>query len=113
MRHRAPLANPDDLIRRIYSYVAYRLGDGPDAEDVTSEVFERALRYRASYSRGKGSPEAWILGIARRAVEGFNPGPVPVDQTDEVVAQGDLASEAAVRLDLHTALAGLDPRDRD
>jgi len=37
-----PLANPEPLIRRVYAYVAYRLGDGPDAEDVTSQVFERA-----------------------------------------------------------------------
>src|SRR5918999_4894134 len=51
---RDPLANPEPLIRRVYSYVAYRLGDGPDAEDVTSDVFERALRYRESYDRQKG-----------------------------------------------------------
>ena len=38
---------PSELIRRLYAYVAYRIGDGPDAEDVTSEAFERALRYRA------------------------------------------------------------------
>jgi RNA polymerase sigma-70 factor (ECF subfamily) len=63
---RDPLANPDALIRRVYSYAAYRLGDGPDAEDVTSEVFERALRYRDSYDRSKGEPVAWLLGIARR-----------------------------------------------
>jgi hypothetical protein len=27
----------------VYSYVAYRIGDGPEAEDVTSDVFERAV----------------------------------------------------------------------
>ena len=62
---RDPLANPEALIRRVYAYVAYRLGDGPDAEDVTSEVFERALRYRESYDRSKGEPIAWLLGIAQ------------------------------------------------
>jgi DNA-directed RNA polymerase specialized sigma24 family protein len=41
-----PLANPAPLVKRVYAYVAYRIGDGPDAEDVTSETFERALRYR-------------------------------------------------------------------
>jgi RNA polymerase sigma-70 factor, ECF subfamily len=63
---RDPLADSDALIRRVYAYVAYRLGDGPDAEDVTSEVFERALRYRGTYDRSKGEPVAWLLGIARR-----------------------------------------------
>ena len=63
---RDPLANPEALIRRVYAYAAYRLGHGPDAEDVTSEVFERALRYRGSYDRSKGEPAAWLLGIAQR-----------------------------------------------
>src|SRR5581483_2560176 len=63
---RDPLANPDALIRRVYAYAAYRLGDGPDAEEVTSEVFERAVRYRDSYDRSKGEPVAWLLGIASR-----------------------------------------------
>src|SRR5438132_813510 len=49
LMRRDPLANPDALIRRVYSYVAYVLGDGPDAEDVTSETFVRAIRYRSSY----------------------------------------------------------------
>src|SRR5881227_2672922 len=56
---RDPLANPEPLIRRVYAYAAYRLGDGPDAEDATSDTFERALRYRESYDRGKGEPAAW------------------------------------------------------
>ncbi len=65
---RDPLADPAPLVRRVYAYVAYRLGDGPDAEDVTSEVFERALRYRESYDSRKGDPAAWLIGIARRCV---------------------------------------------
>ncbi len=69
MTRRDPLANPSQAIRLVYSYVAYRLGDGPDAEDVTSDVFERALRYRESYDPSRGKPLAWLLGIARRCVE--------------------------------------------
>ena len=65
---RDPLENPEELIRRVYAFVAYRLGDGPDAEDVTSETFARAVRYRDSYQRGKGEPIAWLIGIARHAI---------------------------------------------
>ena len=53
-----PLANPEPLIRRVYAYVAYRVGHGPDAEDLTSETFERALRYKKSYDSTKGEPVA-------------------------------------------------------
>src|SRR5581483_9165080 len=63
MMRRDPLANPEELIRRLYSYVAYAIGDGPDAEDVTSEAFERAIRYRKTYDPAKGSP-AGALPIA-------------------------------------------------
>ena len=41
-----PLANPEQLLRRVFAYVAYRVGDPDEAEDITSETFERALRYR-------------------------------------------------------------------
>ncbi len=60
MRGRDPLANPAPLIRRVYSYVAYRIGDGPDAQDVTSETMERALRGRDSYDRAKGTPRGVV-----------------------------------------------------
>ena len=38
---RDPLANPEPLIRRIHAYVAYRIGEGAEAEDVVSATFER------------------------------------------------------------------------
>src|ERR1051326_5073323 len=60
-----PLGDPAPLIRRVYAYVAYRIGDGPEAEDVSSEVFERALRYRWSYNPDKASPITWLMAIAR------------------------------------------------
>ena len=63
-----PLRRPEELIRRVYSYVAYRIGDGPEAEDVTSSTFERALRYRSSFDPAKGSEQAWVLGIARTCI---------------------------------------------
>ena len=60
-----PLSDPAPLIRRVYAYVAYRIGDGPEAEDVSSEVFERALRYRWSYNPDKAAPITWLMAIAR------------------------------------------------
>ena len=64
-----PLDRPEEAIRRVYAYVAYRIGDGPDAEDVTSETFERALRYRDSYRSSKGEPVGRLIGIARRSAD--------------------------------------------
>jgi len=52
---------------RVYAYVASLLRDRAAAEDVTAQAFERAYRKRKGYRRTKGSPEAWIFGIARNA----------------------------------------------
>lgn len=112
---RDPLRNPDPLIRRVYSYVAYRLGEGADAEDVTSEVFERALRYRASYDPSRGQPVQWLLGIARRCVEDSYVRQVPTsgpEACDEGVGP-DLGAEVVRRLTLVEALDSLDERSRD
>jgi RNA polymerase sigma-70 factor (ECF subfamily) len=105
------LAHPEDLIRRVYSYAAYRLGDGPDAEDATSDAFERALRYRESFDPRKGTPLAWMIGIARRSVDDLlaartplvaEPPDVPTDDRDSVL-----------HIDLSRAVERLEERDRE
>src|SRR3954468_6810577 len=63
-----PLSDPGRLIPRVYAYVAYRIGPGPEAEDVTSEAFARAARYRHRYNPAKGDPTAWLIGIASRCI---------------------------------------------
>ena len=114
MLRRDPLANPEPLIRRVYAYAAYRLGDGPDAEDATSDTFERALRYRESFDARRGEPAAWLIGIARRCVDDVvAPRLAVVAEPPEVAASEDVAAEAAVRVDVHALLAELDPRERE
>jgi len=111
---RDPLANAPDLIRRIYSYVAYRVGDGPDAEDVTSEVFERALRYRKTYDPSRGEPLAWLIGIARRCIEDAVTRPrAEGGQQPDLTSSEDLEGEALQRLTVAAAVEGLDERSRD
>lgn len=114
VRGRDPLANPEMLIRRIHSYVAYRIGDGPDAEDITSETFERALRRRSTYDPARGTPTAWLLGIARNCVSDAMRGRVTLlaDPPDQP-AEGDLEHEAVTRLTLAAAISSLDERDQD
>jgi RNA polymerase sigma-70 factor (ECF subfamily) len=112
MFSRDPLANPEPLIRRVYSYVAYRLGDGPEAEDVTSDVFERALRYRGSYDAAKGEPVSWLLGIARTcANHALAARPPAAVEAPDTPAPGDLERDALLRLELREALAELTEPD--
>ena len=109
-----PLRDPEAVIRRVYSYVAYRIGDGPDAEDVTSDVVERMLRYGSTYDPGKGSASAWAVGIARRAVDDhLGSRPVLLAEAPETTGPADLEERTVRRLHLRAAVASLDERDRD
>ena len=51
----------------VYAYVAGLLRDRSAAEEVTSQAFERAWRKRRQIDRKRGTPRAWLFGIARNA----------------------------------------------
>jgi len=109
-----PLAHPERLTQSVYAYVAYRIGAGPDAEDVTSEAFARALRYRKSFDASKGTPAAWLTGIARRVIAERAAGqPQPVAEVPDTAAPGALEDESVNRITMQTAVAVLGDRDRE
>ena len=113
MPGRDPLANPEPLLRRVYAYVAYRVPDRSEAEDITSETFERALRYRDRYDERKGDPIAWLLGIARNCVYDaqLRPRPDPSPQAEQ--ARPGVEAEVVASVALEEALATLSPDDRE
>jgi RNA polymerase sigma-70 factor, ECF subfamily len=114
MFQRDPLADPGPLIRRVYGFVAYRIGTGPDAEDVTSEVFERAVRYRHTYRPSKGEPAAWLIGIAwTQVAERARRTPAIAGELIDGAAGEDFADAAVRRLTLNEAVAALPERDRE
>src|SRR5688572_178724 len=51
----------------VFAYAATLLHDRTAAEDVTAQAFERAYRRRSRYDARRGSPRAWLFGIARNA----------------------------------------------
>ncbi len=52
----------------VFRYVRFRVATREVAEDVTSEVFMKALRSFDRYDSGRASPRTWLLRIARNAV---------------------------------------------
>ena len=110
---RDPLSNPRWLIERVYAYAAYRLGDGPDAEDVTSATFERALRYRLSYDPRRGDPAAWLVGIARRCIaDQAVQRETPTAEVPDHAIDGH-EERTLRRLDVSAAVAHLNQRERE
>jgi RNA polymerase sigma factor (sigma-70 family) len=108
-----PLARPKPLLRQVYAYAAYRVGPGPDAEDVLSDVLERALRGRSTYDPARGEPIAWLIGIARRVIAERRQAVELVEAFPDLADQGDLEAQALDRLALEEALARLPERDQE
>ncbi len=115
-----------DLFERhhgpLYGFFVRLTGDRTASEDLVQMVFYRILKYRHTY-RDEGKFSAWIYHLARKvAADHFHrAGAVPAatDPADlqEVPDQAPHAAERAVAADdtsrLHTALATLDPEQRE
>ena len=52
----------------VYRFIRFRVATREAAEDVTSEVFMKALRSLHRYDEDRASPRTWLLRIARNAV---------------------------------------------
>lgn len=52
----------------VYRYVRFRVSTREVAEDLTSEVFLKALRALGRYDRKRSAPRTWLLRIARNTV---------------------------------------------
>src|SRR5690349_24722282 len=103
----------------VYAYVATLLRDASAAEDVTAQAFERAFRRRRSFDRRRGSPRAWIFGIARNAAldelrRRRRSAALATDPPDPAApAPEDEADRALQRAAVRAALATLPPRERE
>src|SRR5258708_7671392 len=62
----------DTHFERIYAFVARRMRDRDKAEDLTSEVFHKALANLKSYTWTGAPFAAWLYRIAANAVADFS-----------------------------------------
>ena len=102
----------------VYAYVASMLRDRGAAEEVTAAAFERALTRRALYKPARGSPRAWLFGIARNAAydelrRRSRTEPV-ADPAERRPSSGDSTADVALRrAALAEALARLSRDERE
>ena len=54
-----------DYMGRVCGFFTYALGSRTDAEDLTQQTFERALRGWQLYDAARGPASTWLLAIAR------------------------------------------------
>ena len=58
----------DHYFSRVYNYVRYRVGDAETADDITAQIFERAMVNVGRYRPERAPFAAWLFAIARNAV---------------------------------------------
>ncbi len=58
----------DQYARRIYSFVYYKVMHKETAEDLTSQIFLKAIEHYSNYEASKGAVSTWLFSIARNAV---------------------------------------------
>ena len=107
---------------RLYSYLYYRVGDAEGAEDLTAEVFERAVRGIGRYQQRGSSLGAWLMRIARNLAhdhyrrQKVRP-PDPLELNEAWFRGGDDPAHRAVHNEssrlLRQALERLTPEQRD
>jgi RNA polymerase sigma factor (sigma-70 family) len=105
----------------VYGFFAYRLGSRDDAEDLTQQTFERALRAWDRFDPRRAAAGTWLIAIARNLLidhyraAGPEAGHVPIEDvapTDLPAANG---AQPVVGLEpeLADALGALAQRDRE
>jgi RNA polymerase sigma-70 factor (ECF subfamily) len=62
-----------ELFPPLYGFVRFRIGDAHAAEDLTAQIFERALRRLATVRRPERA-RAWLFAIARNAIVDYRRG---------------------------------------
>lgn len=104
---------------RIYNYVRYRVRDAQTADDLTAQVFERALANLRTYRPAQGQFAPWLFGIARNTVSDHfrRPAWLPLEDADQQPDEQQAVEAIAAARDEHArllaALAALSPRERD
>jgi RNA polymerase sigma-70 factor (ECF subfamily) len=108
----------DRYVDRVYRFILYRVsGDSALAEDITSEVFVRALRKIKTFTWQGRDVGAWLLTIARNLVlDHFKSGKFRLEMTgadpgegshDEIVDPEDQALSRVSQADLYRAIRQL------
>jgi RNA polymerase sigma-70 factor (ECF subfamily) len=109
----------DHHVAQVYGFFAYGVGCRADAEDLSQQTFERALRAWGRYDESRASPATWLLAIARnllvdhlRASRTRNTQPVDEFGLEAVASEPDRPS-LGLDPEIERALTELGPRERE
>ncbi|MBI2853111.1 MAG: sigma-70 family RNA polymerase sigma factor [Chloroflexi bacterium] len=106
----------------VFRYVSYRVGDRNTAEDLTSDIFNKALMNFTKYDSKKAAFSTWIFSIARNALIDYYRGRgrrqnLQKEADTDLRASSISPEEEASRLEeirkLHDCLSLLKPSEQE
>ena len=111
----------DEHVWQVYGFFAYRMRTRADAEDLTQQTFERALKAWSRYDPAKASVGTWLIVIARNLlVDHFRADrssrQQPLDELDgghEALRDAGDGPDLGLEPDLERALATLSAREQE
>lgn len=112
----------DQHVSLVYGFFAYRLNNKRDAEDLTQQTFERALKAWPRYDPHRSAPGTWLTAIARNIlIDHFRADRstrhVPTDPADLADSHDQQIDEpqlpSGIAPELAEALENLSDRDRE
>jgi RNA polymerase sigma-70 factor (ECF subfamily) len=107
----------DEHLWRVFGFFAYRLSSRADAEDLTQQTFERALRAWDRYDPARAGVASWLLVIARNLLIDHLRARRGNASAGDIADFGAPAApdryELGLEPELEQALAELSPRERE
>jgi RNA polymerase sigma-70 factor (ECF subfamily) len=105
----------------VYGFFAYRVGSRDDAEDLTQQTFERALRAWDRFDPRRAAASTWLIAIARNLLidhyRALRPQAANLAIEDVPLSELPTANGAGPQVGLEPELAdaldGLGQRDRE
>jgi RNA polymerase sigma factor (sigma-70 family) len=112
----------EEFMPRVFRYVSYKIANRSTAEDLTSTVFEKALKSFKRYSSDRSAFSTWIFAIARNTMIDYFRVHRPSQSLDAEGAPAipdghESPEEHAVKSDelrrLEHCMEKLEPRERE
>jgi RNA polymerase sigma-70 factor (ECF subfamily) len=118
MRQREFVSIYDEHVWRVYGFFAYRLRSRQDAEDLTQQTFERALRAWGRYDERRAAVATWLIAIARNLLidhlrASASSQQPPAETEPEIIAAAPDQHSIGLDPDLEQALTELSQRERE
>jgi RNA polymerase sigma factor (sigma-70 family) len=111
----------EEQVWSVYGFFGYRVRSRAEAEDLTQQTFERALRAWDRFDEGRGSARTWLMAIARNLLIDHYRTDRSADhrslETDSVREEVELkaaaGSDLGLSAELSAALQTLTQRERE